>query len=285
GAPSLLGTIPSFPFPEAAASALGRVTQYGEWKRRPVGVIPSFEDVRADEARAIVSQALGRGGGWLTPVEARDLLQSFGVEVVETHLVSTAEEAARVAAEIGFPVVLKAVGPAILHKTEVGGVALSLASEAAVRDVYKDMEARLGDRMTGAAIQRMVPGGVEVVVGATLDPTFGPLVLYGTGGTLVELFNDVSFRISPLSDLDVLEMLAEVKGTALLRGYRGSLPADEIALREIILRVSALLETCPEIQEMDANPIKVLGKGAIVVDARIRVDRQPERPPTRRIAY
>jgi acyl-CoA synthetase (NDP forming) len=110
-------------------------------------------------------------------------------------------------------------------------------------------------------------------------------VLYGSGGILVELLNDVAFRIHPLTDADVREMINEVKGTALLRGYRGSQPADEAALSELILRVSALLEICPQIQEMDANPVKVLEAGVIVVDARVRVDRLVEPPPTRRIAY
>jgi acyl-CoA synthetase (NDP forming) len=131
----------------------------------------------------------------------------------------------------------------------------------------------------------MAPGGVEVVVGATLDPTFGPLVLYGSGGILVELLSDVAFRIHPLTDADLTEMLNEVKGTELLRGYRGAPYADEAALRDIVLRVSALLEVCPEIHEMDANPIKVFEKGAMVVDARVRVDPLPERAPSRRIAY
>jgi acyl-CoA synthetase (NDP forming) len=200
-------------------------------------------------------------------------------------LVSTVDDAKRVAAETGFPVVLKACGPTILHKTEVGGVALGLADEASVGKAFSEMAARLKDQMTGALVQKMIPGGVEVVVGATLDPTFGPLVLYGSGGVLVELLNDVTFRIHPLTDVDASEMLNEVKGTALLRGYRGAPAADEASVRDIILRVSALLDICPEIHEMDANPIKVLERGAIVVDARVRVDRLPERVSTRRIAY
>jgi acyl-CoA synthetase (NDP forming) len=181
--------------------------------------------------------------------------------------------------------VLKAAGPTILHKTEVGGVALNLANEEAVRSAYTSMANRLGDALTGAVVQEMVKGGVEVVVGATLNPTFGPLVLYGSGGILVELLNDVAFRINPLTDTDVDDMLNAVKGTALIRGYRGAPAADEAALRELILRVSVLLEICPEIHEMDANPVKVLEKGAIVVDARVRIDRSLEPGPTRRIAY
>ncbi|HEV8486058.1 MAG TPA: GNAT family N-acetyltransferase [Blastocatellia bacterium] len=285
GAPAILGRIPSFAFPEAAAAALARVTIYGEWRVRDPGWVPSLDGIRSDEARAVVTRALGRGGGWLTPVEVRDLFAAVGIPVARTQLVSTVDDAKRVAAETGFPVVLKACGPTILHKTEVGGVALGLADEASVGKAFSEMAARLKDQMTGALVQKMIPGGVEVVVGATLDPTFGPLVLYGSGGVLVELLNDVTFRIHPLTDVDASEMLNEVKGTALLRGYRGAPAADEASVRDIILRVSALLDICPEIHEMDANPIKVLERGAIVVDARVRVDRLPERVSTRRIAY
>jgi acetate---CoA ligase (ADP-forming) len=285
GAPGILGKIPSFAFPEAAAGALARVTSYGEWRVRKPGVVPSFTDIRPDDARAVVNGALARGGGWLSSLEVGDLFAAVGIPTAATRLVSTASEAAVAAAEIGFPVVLKAVGPGILHKTEVGGIRLGLADERAIEEAFSEMTSRLKDQMTGALVQRMAPGGVEVVVGATLDPTFGPLVLYGSGGILVELLSDVSFRIHPLTDADLTEMLNEVRGTALLRGYRGAPPADEAALRDIILRVSALLDFCPEIHEMDANPIKVFEKGALVVDARVRVDRLPERAPTRRIAY
>jgi acyl-CoA synthetase (NDP forming) len=205
--------------------------------------------------------------------------------VTRTRYTNDGTEAVAAAVEIGFPVALKATGPAILHKTEVGGVILGLADENAVREAYADLTARLGDRLTGVIVQEMVSGGVEVVVGATLDPTFGPLVLMGSGGVLVELLHDVAFRMHPLTDRDVEEMMNEVKGTALLRGYRGAPPADEAALGELVLRVSTLLDLCPQIQEMDANPVKVMRKGAIVVDARVRVERLMPPAPTRRIAY
>ena len=285
GAPDILRSIPSYEFPESAASALAKVTAYGEWRRKPSGTVPAFDDIRADDAKAVVERALARGGGWLSPIEIGELFSAAGIPVAKSRLVSNLDDALKAAEKIGFPVALKAIGPAINHKTEVGGVALNLADEPAVRSAYDDMATRLGADLTGVIIQEMVPGGVEVVVGATLDKTFGPLVLYGSGGILVELLNDVAFRINPLTDTDVREMMNEVKGTALLRGYRGSRPADEAVLSEIILRVSALLEICPQIQEMDSNPVKVLEKGAIVLDARIRVDRLVELPPTRRIAY
>jgi len=285
GAPAILSSIPSYEFPESAASALAKVTTYGEWRRKSFGTVPTFSDMRVDDAKAIVDRSLGRGGGWLSPVEIGELFSAAGIPVAKSRLVSNLDDALKAAEKIGFPVALKATGPAIIHKTEVGGVALNLADETAVRRAYDDMATRLGADLTGVIVQEMVAGGVEVVVGATLDKTFGPLVLYGSGGILVELLNDVAFRINPLTDTDVRDMINEVKGTALLRGYRGSPAADEAALSEIILRVSALLEICPQIQEMDANPVKVLENGAIVVDARVRVDRLVEPLPTRRIAY
>jgi acetate---CoA ligase (ADP-forming) len=285
GAPAILGEIPSFAFPEAAAAALAKVTSYGEWRGREPGVVPTFDDIRHTEARSVVSRVLARGGGWLSPAEVGDLFAAAGIPMVPTRIVSTLNEASAAAAEIGFPVVLKAVGPSIIHKTEVGGIVLGLQNEEEVWKAFSDMALRLKDQMTGGLIQKMAPGGVEVVVGATLDPTFGPLVLYGSGGILVELLSDVAFRIHPLTDADLTEMMNEVKGTSLLRGYRGARPADEAALRDILLRVSALLDVCPEIHELDANPIKVFEEGALVVDARVRMDRLPERVPTRRIAY
>jgi acyl-CoA synthetase (NDP forming) len=285
GAPEILANIPSYSFPEAAATALSRVTAYGEWRRRPLGTVPVFDDIDADKASSIIEQALARGGGWLSPVEAQGVLAAAGIAVAKTRLTANRDDLISAAREVGFPVALKAVGPSILHKTEVGGVALNLADEAALKGVYDEMAERLGSQLTGAIVQEMVPRGVEVIIGATLDTTFGPLVMYGSGGILVEMLNDVAFCINPLTDADVEGMMQRVKGTALLRGYRGSPPADEAALRDIILRVSALVVACPQIQEMDLNPVTVLRKGALVIDARLKVDRLPEPTPTRRITY
>jgi acyl-CoA synthetase (NDP forming) len=162
---------------------------------------------------------------------------------------------------------------------------LSLSGEAAVLAACRDLKKRIGAGLTDFVVQAMVPGGVEVIVGLTQDPTFGPVVLYGSGGTLVELVADVAFRLTPLTDRDVAAMLDEVKGTALLRGYRGGPKGDEGALKELLLRVSALVEACPEVREMDLNPVKVLGSGVRVVDARVRIGRPPAPAPSRRIAY
>jgi acyl-CoA synthetase (NDP forming) len=139
--------------------------------------------------------------------------------------------------------------------------------------------------MTAALVQQMVPGGVELLLGAIVDPTFGPLVGCGTGGMLVDLLRDTVFRMHPLTELDAREMLENLKGVKLLRGYRGQPPADEPAVVDALLRVSALLEICPEIQELDINPLKALDSGARAVDVRVRVSRRHVTAPTRRIAY
>jgi acyl-CoA synthetase (NDP forming) len=131
----------------------------------------------------------------------------------------------------------------------------------------------------------MVPGGVEMLVGAVQDPTFGPLVVCGSGGVLVELVADQAFRIHPLGARDAAEMIDELKAARLLRGYRGAAPVDEPALRDVLLRVSTLLTICPEVQELDVNPVKVLARGACAVDVRVRIDRPAVTAPTRRAQY
>ena len=285
GAPAVLAPIPCYAFPESAAIALGRAAAYGEWKQKPSGMVPVLNDVRAEEARLVVSAALRRGGGWLTPREAQDLMAAVGICTAAAQLAPSADEAALAASSLGFPVALKAVGPSLLHKTERGAVRLGLADEDAVRAAAAAFAEQFRDEMTGLLVQRMIPEGVEMLVGALHDPTFGPVVACGSGGVLVDLLGDMAFRIHPLTTEDAAEMLDEVKGARLLRGYRGAPPADEQALRDVVLRVSALLTACPEIQELDLNPVKVLTAGVCVVDARVRVERRPPAVSTRRVVY
>ncbi len=280
-----LGTVPSYMFPESAAVALSKVTMYGEWLRRPQSEPPALPGFNRDEARARVAAALAAGGGWMPPDDAQALLRSCGIDVAEGRHVRTADEAARAAAAIGFPVALKAVGAALRHKTDVGGVKLGLGGEQAVREAFADLSVRLGDRLDGVLVQRMVRGGVELVIGAINDPSFGPLVMAGTGGIFVELIGDTVFRMCPLAEFDAAEMIGEMKGRVLLRGYRGAPPADESAFRAMLLRVSQLVDACPEIQEMDLNPVMVLPSGAVAADARVRIGPKAPGPKGRRVSY
>jgi acyl-CoA synthetase (NDP forming) len=210
-------------------------------------------------------------------------------------MTKNAEEAVAVASSIGFPIVLKAIGPLLLHKTEhqavrlnldtAEAVRLNLDTAEAVRHAALDFEERFQGQLTGILVQQMIPGGVEMLVGAMHDPTFGPLVVCGTGGVLVDLLADSAFRLHPVTAEDAAEMIREIRGARLLRGYRGSPPADEAALRDVVLRVSELLSICPEIQELDLNPVKVLPAGACTIDARVRMERFAPARHGRRVEY
>jgi len=176
--------------------------------------------------------------------------------------------------------VAKAVAPGLVHKSDVGGVVLGLESPAAVARAVATLRERMdaiGTPLEAVFLQREVRGGIEALVGVTTDATFGPLLVCGLGGVLVELVRDVAFRLPPVSDVDAREMLSRLRASRLLDGYRGMPPGDREALVALITRVSALVEVVPEIRELDLNPVKVLepGLGAVVVDARIRVGRAP----------
>jgi acetyl coenzyme A synthetase (ADP forming)-like protein len=285
GAPPELTPIPSYLFPEAAVTALARVTMYGAWRQRPTGSIPHFADLRTSTAREVVERALARGEGWLTPDEAHALMEAVGIPTALAQLVSDEEAAVAAGRAVGYPVVLKAVGPEILHKTDVGGVILDVHDATAVRDGFRVLSSRVGEAMTGVIVQQMVPGGVELLIGAVADPMFGPLIACGSGGVLVDLLHDTAFRLHPLTELDAREMLESIKSVALLRGYRGQARADEGAVVDTLLRVSALVEVCPEIQELDINPLKVLPRGVRAVDVRVRVSHRQVKPSTRRVSY
>jgi acetyl coenzyme A synthetase (ADP forming)-like protein len=283
--PVPLYPVPAYVFPESAAVALARATAYGEWLARPVGDAPSLPAFDREAARQIVRDALAAGGGWLPATASQALLKACGIDVAEATVAHTADQAATTAARIGFPVVLKALGASVLHKTEVGGVRLGLASEHAVREAFADLSVRLGSRLEGVLVQRMITGGVEMVVGAINDPSFGPLVMAGTGGIFVELVGDTVFRMCPLTETDAEDIVNEMKGRVLLHGYRGAPPVDEAAFRTTLLRVSQLVDACPEIQEMDINPVLVLSKGAVAVDVRVRIGPKAGPIKGRRIAY
>jgi acyl-CoA synthetase (NDP forming) len=285
GAPPSLVNVPSYAFPESAAIALSRVSTYGEWRRKPAGVVPEFPDIASEAARAVVTSALERGDGWLTTDELSKLLSAAGIQQASSRFCRTQDEAVRGAADIGFPVVLKAVGPTLLHKTERRAVVLDLENEEDVRQAAGDLASRLGNEVTGYLVQQLVRGGVEMLVGAVDDPLFGPVVVCGSGGVLAELLADSSSRLHPLTATDAAEMIEELRGAKLLRGYRGAAPADAGALQNVILRVSALLTVCPEIRELDLNPVKVLASGACAVDARVKVAGPPDRPQSRRVVY
>jgi acetyl coenzyme A synthetase (ADP forming)-like protein len=268
GVPDILTPVPCYTFPESAARALAHATAYATQRHAPTGTTPEFPDLDRTAARAIVDQALSTGGGWLAPLGADALLRAVGIPTAGTHVVRSAAEACAIAHEIGSPVVLKGSGPRILHKTEARAVHTALADDRSIGDAYRAL-ARNPDVLQ-IVLQPMIRG-IEMFVGASFDVKFGHAIVCGSGGTLVELLRDTSCRLMPLTDVAAREMLDELRGIALLRGFRGAPMANEAALLDIVLRVSALLELCPEIQELDLNPVIVSVTGAAAVDARIRI--------------
>jgi acyl-CoA synthetase (NDP forming) len=198
--------------------------------------------------------------------------------MVPTPGARSEEEAVAVAALIGFPVVMKVSSAKILHKTEAGAVIVNLTSEAAVRTAFKQLAARAPDAVTPGAdsaivVQPMITNGIETLIGVTADPLFGPLVAFGLGGVQVEVLRDAAFRIAPLTDRDADDLIHSIRGFPLLQGYRGRPATDIDALRDILLRVSAMSIGVPEIRELDLNPVIALptGHGCRIVDARIKV--------------
>jgi acyl-CoA synthetase (NDP forming) len=283
--PVSLTHVPTYAFPESAIAALAHVTRYAEWRRQPLEATVHFPDFDRAAARRVADDVLARGGGWLTPEETQSLLTAAGIPMLRARTVSMIDDVVDAARQIGLPVALKAVGPAIVHKSDVGGVRLALATEADLRAAALDMKARLGDSLTGFLVQQMAPPGVEMIAGAITDPQFGPVLSCGVGGVLVEIAADMAFRLHPLSQRDAREMINELRGARLLRGFRGAPPADEPALDDVLLRLSELMEVCPEIQELDINPLRVLTIGAIAVDARVRIERGVATLSTRRVLY
>jgi acyl-CoA synthetase (NDP forming) len=201
-------------------------------------------------------------------------LSCYGLPIADWRLADSPEDAGRAADELGGAVALKAVAQGLVHKTEVGAVQLGLGSPTHVEAAATEMAAAVehaGHRVDRFLVQRMVPAGVEMLIGVVHDPLFGPVIACGAGGTSVELLRDVSVRITPLTDRDPVEMLTSLATFPLLEGYRGAPPGDVAALEDAILRVSAMVEAHAEIAELDCNPVVVLPTGVTVVDARVRV--------------
>ncbi len=221
-----------------------------------------------------IAVARADGRTLLSEVESKQLLHDAGVRVTQARLATSAEEAAAQAEEIGFPIVLKVISPDIAHKSDVGGVVLGLADAGAVREGDESMMAAVraaaaDATIEGASVQQQAEPGTEVIIGTTTDPQFGPVMMFGLGGVLVEVMKDVAFRIIPLEPRDARQMVREIQGYRVLEGVRGRPPADIDALEAMILQVSEFVSEHPEIAELDLNPVLAYADGAIAVDARV----------------
>jgi acetyl coenzyme A synthetase (ADP forming)-like protein len=291
--------VPAYGYPEEAARALAHAAAYAAWRDAPPGNVPAFDDLRGDEAAGVIATALAQigpetgatggtlagsaltgagaadGSRWLRPDEVACMLRCYGIPTADWRLADTPGAAGRAADEIGGPVALKAVAPGVIHKQEARAVVTSLEGAPAVERAAGEMASALaaaGHPVEHFFVQRMVHGGVEMLVGVVHDRLFGPVIACGAGGSEVELLKDVAVRITPLTDRDAREMVRSLAMYPLLEGYRSTPPADVAALEETLLRVSAMVEAHPEIVEMDCNPVIVLPEGAVVVDARVRIE-------------
>jgi len=210
----------------------------------------------------------------LTEIESKELLKAARIPVVETRLATSKKEAIELAAKLGFPVVLKIVSPDVVHKSDAGGVRLSIQNATQAGRAYNEILANIKKhypraKIVGVTVQKMAKQGIEVIIGMTKDAQFGPVIMFGLGGILVEVLKDVSFRIVPMTKRDASEMITEIKGYPILKGYRGQDPADIPYLEDLIVKVSEFVDKNPEIKELDLNPVFAYKDGALAVDARI----------------
>jgi acetate---CoA ligase (ADP-forming) len=282
GAPPLLATgsrgrIPSYSFPENAAIALAAAHDYTRWRKRLRGTVLAIDAFSQAAVRAVVDRILDEHSrpAWIDPKDLATILKSVGITYAASEVVHV-DEAVSVAERMGYPLVAKVQASGLLHKSDIGGVILGIRSREDLEGALKTLHDRMRvERVSLDAVllQREIRGGIEALVGVTMDPTFGPLLVCGMGGVLVELLKDVAFHLTPVSDVDAAAMVAKLRAASLLDGYRGGSPGDRDALIDVIRRVSALVELVPEIRELDLNPVKVLepGRGAIVVDGRMRI--------------
>ena len=213
-------------------------------------------------------------GRMLTEVEAKDLLKQAGINVIETRLATSKEQALSIARQLGFPVALKIASPDIIHKTDAGGVELGLKTAAQVGKAYDDILKSVTKqfpqaKIQGVSVEQMARPGVEVIIGMSKDAQFGPVLMFGLGGIFVEVLKDVSFRIVPLEKRDAREMIREIKGYPVLQGYRGQPAVDLARLEEMVLNVSDFVEKHPEVEQIDLNPVICNADGAVAVDARV----------------
>ena len=265
--------IPAYIFPESAARALSAMCRWREWCERPAEP-PEPLAIDRDAARRLLETARAQGRDRLAEDDALALLAAYGIPVAKGELARTADDVVRFAERTGFPVVLKIVAPAIVHKTEVGGVEVNLGDATDVRRAFERImsaarAAEPGAEITGVLVQPMIQHGRELIVGMTRDPAYGPLLMFGLGGILVEVLRDVSFRIAPIGRDDARRMMREIRGAKLLDAVRGSPPADRAAIEDVLLRVSRLATDFPEIAELDVNPLMAMPSGAVAADARV----------------
>ncbi|MEU0793893.1 GNAT family N-acetyltransferase [Amycolatopsis sp. NPDC005961] len=275
------GSIPSYPSPERAVNALARIVRYAAWRQRPQGTLVTPPGIHTEQAQVIVRELLEGEDGRTTLLSDTDvvrLLGCYGIDVVPFRVASTVDEAVAAAAELGYPVTLKAVDERLRGRPDLAGVRLDLASADSVRTAYETLREISDD--DDVYVQRMAPKGLSCVIGLQDDPSFGTLVSFGLSGLVSTLLGDRAYRAVPLTDVDAATLLREPRTAPLLTGYRGDEPADLAALQDMVLRVAALAEDNPEVRSLVLDPILASPDGAFVANARLVLGPPPSRPDT-----
>jgi acyl-CoA synthetase (NDP forming)/GNAT superfamily N-acetyltransferase len=273
--PQIVGShgqrVPVFLFPEAAVGALGQVVHHGRWRRSSRGSVPELPDIRESDAQTLVNDALDAEppGGWLGAELTSKLLSAYGVPTAAFRIARSRTAAIRAASALGYPVALKTADANVVHKSDVAGVMTDLTNGRTVADAYLGITAAHPGHPV--LVQPMVEGGVELLVGAVQDPSFGPVLMLAMGGVWSELLDDRTFRLIPITELEATAMVNDLRCAPLLKGYRGTLPCDIEAVEDVLVRVSQLVANHPEIAELDLNPLRVSPDGAVTVDAKVRL--------------
>ncbi|OGL49067.1 MAG: hypothetical protein A2161_17080 [Candidatus Schekmanbacteria bacterium RBG_13_48_7] len=264
------GGVPCYTFPEMAAKALAALTRYNDIRIRKTGEVLKFNDVNKTVAESVLKKAKDAKREILSAAEVYEILAAYKIPVAGWKVVMDAESAVKAAELMGYPVVVKADSAAIIHKSDVGGVAVNLKDGNAVKSVIEKMQQKFKAEDLKFFIQKYMHGGTELIIGANADTSVGHLIMFGLGGIFVEIFKDVIFNIVPVTDVEAREMLTSIKGAPLIRGTRGKDGVDEKGVVEILQRVSQMVIDLPSIQEMDLNPVIAYKDKVYVVDARIK---------------
>jgi acetyltransferase len=273
--------LPDYESPERAVAALKAMYDYGVWKKRPERLVTRFP-VNRRRVERIITRRQRTNRLQLGEVKSKDILRAYGFHIMEGRLAASADEAAEIARFIGFPVAMKVVSPNIIHKTDLGGVKLNLASSREVEDAYELMMLRILRHVPDAVIEgiyveKMADHGLEVIIGMTRDPQFGPMLMFGLGGIFVEVMKDVTFHLAPITEDEAIQMLKSTRSYAMLKGKRGSKQVDIHALAGALQRISQLTTDFPQIMELDINPLIVgeIGSDPVVADARMTFAQLP----------
>jgi acetyltransferase len=263
------GGVPCYPLPGEAARAMAALVQYHFIRSRETAAVQSFADVKPDKARKIMAGARAAGRTSLAAAEVYGILEAYKIPVAKWRLAASPAEAVEAAAKIGFPVVVKADAESVVHKSDMGGVAVDLGNASAVKQAAAHMKKVISAPDLRFFVQKYLPGGLELIMGAKAEEGLGHAVVFGLGGIHVEVMKDVVFSLTPVSAPEAREMLGAIKGAALLQGVRGKKGVNQDRLVEILQRLSQLLGDLPEIEEMDLNPLMAFDDRVFVVDARI----------------